>query len=389
MLFGAIGEKECGFFSGDWGGGEHGVMAGGMEAEDDFASRGFFDGQPLGSDRHPPVGADLDPGPHAPDVMPPRAARDRTDHRTIFLLGFIPCPLRGLTQLAVNFVSVVVRPQGIDMGIGNLDFVDLFAGEVGRQPALPELVFAFDFAFGLRRGSVAQADVIELERPAQLREGVGVLGEEEAVVIDIELEGPSVSQESSGQEVEVSEQEFALVEFGAGEQAATVIQHVEHGKEDIHGGEPAVGRGIQLPEFANAGALPSTHRGSRAFGGSRMRITLLDGPVADLGAVELEGVQAQCFRGGEAIRARRDASQALFQEVEDRLGPSGGVVAAGDSGDPHVRFLLSTGAKVIGEETIDAAASHAELFGGSAGRQRALPQRSQHMADKGRCVAMG
>jgi hypothetical protein len=101
----------------------------------------------------------------------------------------------------MNFVSVVVRPQGVDVRIGNMDFVDLFAGEVGRQPALPELVFAFDFAFGLRRGGVAQADVIELESPAQLREGVRVLSEEEAVVIDIELEGPSVSQESSGQEV--------------------------------------------------------------------------------------------------------------------------------------------------------------------------------------------
>jgi hypothetical protein len=51
-------------------------------------------------------------------------------------------------------------------------------------------VFAFDFAFGLGSRGVTQADVIELESPAQLREGVGILGEEETVVIDIELQGP-------------------------------------------------------------------------------------------------------------------------------------------------------------------------------------------------------
>jgi hypothetical protein len=68
----------------------------------------------------------------------------------------------------MDFAGVAMRPQIVDARVGFLDLVNLLAGEVGGQPALPVLVFAFDFAFGLGRGGVAQADVIELERPAQL-----------------------------------------------------------------------------------------------------------------------------------------------------------------------------------------------------------------------------
>src|SRR5207249_6695236 len=111
--------------------------------------------------------------------------------------------------------------------------------------ALPELMFAFDFAFGLGRGGVAQADVVELERPAQLGEGVWLVREKDTVVIDVDLERASVRPESGGQEVEVGEQEFALVKFGAGEQAAAIIQHVEHGKGELGVRKPAVGRGVE------------------------------------------------------------------------------------------------------------------------------------------------
>ena len=62
--------------------------------------------------------------------------------------------------------------------------------------------------------------------------------------------------------------------------------------------------------------------------------TILNGPAADLGAVELEGVQSQGFRGREAVRARRGASQTFLEEVSDRLRPGCGVVATRSSGDP-------------------------------------------------------
>jgi hypothetical protein len=99
----------------------------------------------------------------------------------------------------MDFLGVGMPPQGINVRIGHLDSGNFFAGETGRQPALPELVFAFDFAFGVGRGGVAQADVVELERPAQWGERVWIVGEKEAVIINVALEGPSVGQKGGGQ----------------------------------------------------------------------------------------------------------------------------------------------------------------------------------------------
>ena len=117
-----------------------------------------------------------------------------------------------------------------------------------------------------------------------------------------------------------------------------------------------MGRSVQLPKFTDLGTLPATHRGVRAFGRIRMRKTILNRPAADLGAIELEGVQSQCFRGNEAVRARRRASQTFFEEAGDGLGPSGGVVATRGSGDPQTIFFSRTGAEVRGGECIKAAA---------------------------------
>jgi hypothetical protein len=61
-----------------------------------------------------------------------------------------------LAQFAMNFMGVVMRPQDVEVPVGDFDFGDFFTGEVGREAALPELVGAFDFAFGLRRGGLAQ-----------------------------------------------------------------------------------------------------------------------------------------------------------------------------------------------------------------------------------------
>ena len=94
----------------------------------------------------------------------------------------------------------------------------------------------------------------------------------------------------------------------------------------------------------------------RAFGRGRVREALVDRPEADLGAVELEGVEAQGFGGGEAVRARWRAGQAFFEEVSDRLGPGTGMITTRGSGDPGSRFLPSTGEEVVGEERVEAAA---------------------------------
>jgi hypothetical protein len=117
-----------------------------------------------------------------------------------------------------------------------------------------------------------------------------------------------------------------------------------------------VGRGVQLPEFADAGALPAAHRGQNSFSRDGVSQLIDDGPAAHLGAVELKGVETEGLGSGEAVGARRGASQAFFEEVGDQLGPSGGVVTTRGSREPQTRLLSRAGAEVIGGECIEAAA---------------------------------
>ena len=74
------------------------------------------------------------------------------------------------------------------MGIGLIDVSDLFTGEVSGQSLLPEEVTAFDFSLGLWGWGVTEADAIEVQGLAELGQGLRVLGEEEAVKIDIDFQ---------------------------------------------------------------------------------------------------------------------------------------------------------------------------------------------------------
>ena len=168
----AIGEEEHGFLVGIWGGGQHGMVAGGMEAKDHLGLGWFFDAQSLRADGHATVAADLDGRAHAPHIIPPRATGCGAQHGTLFLPGLVPGPLGGLAQFAMHFPGVAMRPQGVDVWVGDFDFGDFFTGKIGGQAPLPVLVSPFDFAFGLGRGGIEETDVVKLERPAQLGQGV-------------------------------------------------------------------------------------------------------------------------------------------------------------------------------------------------------------------------
>ena len=88
--------------------------------------------------------------------------------------------------------------------------------------------------------------------------------------------------EGRGEEIQVGQKQFLLIDFGAGEDAAAVIQHVEHGKEDGRVGKPGVGRGVQLPEFTDPAALPTFDRRGGAVIGLRMGEVVFQGPSANL-----------------------------------------------------------------------------------------------------------
>lgn len=42
-----------------------------------------------------------------------------------------------------------MEAQIVYMRIGDIDLSNIFAGEIGREASLPELVLALDFSFGL------------------------------------------------------------------------------------------------------------------------------------------------------------------------------------------------------------------------------------------------
>ena len=130
----------------------------------------------------------------------------------------------------MGFLGVAMEAQRIDVSIGNLDVRDVFTGEVGREAALPELVRALDFSFCLRRWSIKETNVVELERPAELGEGLGILGEKDGVIIDVDLQRSAVAQESGGEELQVEQEKLSAIKFGTDEHAGTIVEHIEHGK---------------------------------------------------------------------------------------------------------------------------------------------------------------
>ena len=152
--------------------------------------------------------------------------------------------------------------------------------------------------------------------------------------------------------------------------------------------EPAVGRGVELPEFADLGALPAAHGGQDFFGRDGMGEIILERPTADLGTVELEGMQAQGFGSGKAVGTRRRAGQAFFEEVQDRLRPRSGMIATRSARGPEGRLFLGACGVVSGGQSIEAAGREFELLGGLDGTQRVLPERFEHMADEGGRVTM-
>ena len=225
--------------------------------EDQLGAGTGLDAEVLGADGHAAVRADSDGSAHTPNERPPGAARDGTEDAPFLLLSQVPRLLGFHFEFPVDFVFVAMKPQVVDMGVGLIDVGDVFTGEVSGQALLPEEVTPFDFTFGLWGWSVTEADAVEVQSLAQLGEGLGLMGEKEAVEIDIDFQGQTIVDEGGGQEIEIGQEEFPFIDFGTGEEAAAIIEHVDHREQSGAVREPLVGRGIQLPEFTDPAALPT------------------------------------------------------------------------------------------------------------------------------------
>ena len=205
-------------------------MAAGMEAQHHLGARGTFDTEALGADGNAAIGADLERSADTPNIRPPRAARGWAQDGPLFFLGEFPGLLRGHAQFAMGFVGVAMESQSIDVWVGGFDLSNVLTGEIGWESALPELVLALDFAFGLRRWGIQETNVVELERPAELGQRVGILREKDGVIIDVDLQRSAVAQESGGEELQVEQEKLSAIKFGTDEHAGTIVEHIEHGK---------------------------------------------------------------------------------------------------------------------------------------------------------------
>ena len=213
-------------------------------AEDQFSGGRSLDPEELGADGHTAIRADFDGSALAPDEGPPGAARDGTQDAAFLLLSTVPGLLGFHLKFAVSFVLVAMAAQVLDMGVGLIDVRDLFTGEVSGQSLLPEEVTAFDFALGLWGWGVTEADAIEVQGLAELGQGLRVMGEEEAVKIDIDFQRQATLDEGGGQEIQVGQEQLPFIDFRAGENAAAVIEHIDHGKGLGAVGKPTMGRGV-------------------------------------------------------------------------------------------------------------------------------------------------
>ena len=107
---------------------------------------------------------------------------------------------------------------------------------------------ALDFAFGLRGGCEAQRDAVKVKCGTQLGEGVGIVGVEEGVVVDIQNQRQAVGLEGAGQEVQVGQECFACIEAATGVVAGGVVQNVKEGLLSGIIGQPGMRTDVVLPK---------------------------------------------------------------------------------------------------------------------------------------------
>lgn len=340
-----------------------------------------LDPEELGADGHTAIRADFDGRALAPDEGPPGAARDGTQDAAFLLLSTVPGLLGFHLKFAVSFVLVAMAAQVLDMGVGLIDVRDLFTGEVSGQALLPEKVTAFDFALGLWGWGVTEADAIEVQGLAELGQGIRVMGEEEAVKIDIDFQRQATLDEGGGQEIQVGQEQLPFIDFRAGENAAAVIEHIDHRKEAGAVGEPRVGRGIQLPELPNAVALPTLDRSRWAMVGFGVGEVVGHGPAADLSPIDLEVPFAEHFAGSKAVRSWGLAAEPLLQEGVHLGRPSQCVITARNAGRPSGFLLMSTGRQIVSVKLVKTSSRKPQATGGSLGLEFLGPERRQHMAN--------
>ena len=167
-------EQNDGFGAGIWSVAEVRDVAVWAQATNDPSTGRRIHREALGVDRHFAVIADADAEALPPDKGPPGAVGDGPQDRAVFGAGLVTGGGRSGADFAVDFMLVDVGQELVEQAVGAFEFQDAVGRQEGRQAFLPVVKTPFDFALGLGGGGEAQGDAVEVERGAQLGEGVRV-----------------------------------------------------------------------------------------------------------------------------------------------------------------------------------------------------------------------
>ena len=108
---------------------------------------------------------------------------------------------------------------------------------------------------------------------------------------------------------------------------------------------------------------------------------MLDGPTADLGAVDFILTLAEHFAGGKTVGSWRYAAQPFAQQCLDFGRPARGMIASGNAGRPSGLPMIRAGLEVIAVKFVEAAPREAERLNGSLGFEFAGAETGQHVTD--------
>ena len=336
----------------------------------------------LGADGDFAVVADADAGLLTPDVGPPRALGGGTQGRTVFGQGLLLGGLGCLAEFAMDFVLVGVGHELVKQVVGPGEFDDLVGGQEGDEAFLPVVVAAFDFAFGLRGWGIEEVDAVEVEGRPELSEGVGVVGVKERMVIHVKNQGQTVGLEDAGEEVEVGQESFAVVEACAGIEARGVVEDVQQDLFVGASGQPGMRAGVILPEGTVVADLPAFDGFARGFVAGVGSELMCEGPAADAGAVGGEVEAAVEFTGSGAVGGGRFGGEEFGEQRGHFSGPVRVMITARQTGRPGLDVALSAGEQVVGKEFIKACVRQSQFAGGGLSGELAGAMAGQEMTNE-------
>jgi len=295
--------------------------------------------------------------------------------------GELVCGVGCGADFAMDFGPVGVGEECVEECVCGLDGVDGVGGQERRKASLPVVVAAFDFAFCLGRGGVAQGDAIKVESRSELGERVRSVGEKEGMVIDVESQRQAVGEECAGEKIEMSGEVFGVVDAGAGVQARGVVEDVQKHLLVRVAGEPSVRSRVVLPKRTEVADLPATDRFGGLFVSGVRREVVGDGPAADAGAIGLEGEAAEQFAGDGAVGARRGGGKKTCGQSDGISRPVWLMITAGNSRLPSPGSTLGAGAQVVGAQFVDAGQAQAEFRSEARCGKFTCSQLSEKVAD--------